>query len=334
MLQSSTGRRPIRSESRPQIGDEDELHDRVDRPRQRRHEVARAESAREAGQERDDEPEAEQVEEDGEEQRPQRGVAEPFSGPAPARRRSWRVTLGQGRARLIARRAPPPDAGRAVLGAAREVVLPVDDAHGAGCGGSGSRKKRRTAAGIFAHSLEERGARRRARGAGRRVRGTTAGTSRRGWWGATKSGARRGSPGLWRGRAASRAHPPRRRAPIGPGGERLELGLDPLARDRGEQVVRVHEAQRLGRGRQRFGHRQQASGLAVEGVGPSASDARATAPHRRAQPDDARRARRHLGDGGRVDAERARARPQRPRRELGHPRAGARDVARRPARRR
>src|ERR1700733_4278567 len=57
----------------PPHGDEQELHERVGGAWERRDEVARAEVAREAGQERDDEPEPEQLEEHREKERPERG---------------------------------------------------------------------------------------------------------------------------------------------------------------------------------------------------------------------------------------------------------------------
>ena len=64
MLQSSTGRRPTRSESRPQIGMKRNCMMEKTAPGMRGHEVAGAEAPRDAGQKRDHQPEAEQVEED------------------------------------------------------------------------------------------------------------------------------------------------------------------------------------------------------------------------------------------------------------------------------
>ena len=67
------GRRPIRSDSRPQIGREDELHQRERRREHPHREGVRAERLRVERQQRDDDPEAQQVDEDRDEDDDQRG---------------------------------------------------------------------------------------------------------------------------------------------------------------------------------------------------------------------------------------------------------------------
>ena len=94
--QMRTGRRPTRSDRRPQNGTKSELHQRVDGAEERRHERADAERVvRLLCQKRQDEPEAEQVEEDREED-----AAEPRRG------FHWRArTIAVGAAVALARTA-------------------------------------------------------------------------------------------------------------------------------------------------------------------------------------------------------------------------------------
>ena len=318
MLQSSTGRRPTRSERRPQIGMNRNCMTREDRARQRGHEVARAEAARDPGQERDHQPEAEQVEEDGEEQRPQRGRAEPVCGRG--RRRGGghrRVALGQGMARLIASaRAPPPGAGRAALGGARELVLPVDDAHGrAGAAGSGSAKEGLHGGGILAHPLDERGDIGGLARAGRRGRRTRAG-NRRAAGAAPRSRARAADRPACAGDPAASSgvvRPSSARAGR-PLGQRLQLGLDPLARDRGEQVVGVHQPEPLVELEERRRERERAAPARRTRRARRRARRRRAArhPRARASASAAARRRRARRSAGASDA-RARATPARSR---------------------
>ncbi len=79
---------------------------REDRARHRGHEVAGAEAARDAGEKRDHQAEAEQVEEDREEQRAERGVAEALRRAVLAGAAAVIGSrLDRGSARLIATRA-------------------------------------------------------------------------------------------------------------------------------------------------------------------------------------------------------------------------------------
>ena len=128
--------------------------------------------------------------------------------------------------------------------AAGEVVLPVDDAHGGGVRrervGETAAARRRDPR-TFARRAWRR---KRARAAERRGRRTRAG-SRRAAGAAPRSRARAADrPACARGRAGSRRAVVvgARSASPRPG---LQLGLDPLAGDRGEQVVGVHQPKPL-----------------------------------------------------------------------------------------
>ena len=80
----------------PPDRDEEELHHRVDRAGHRGDEIAGAEVARDTGQKRDHQAEAQQIQEHGQEQRPQRGGPHRFLG-------GWSLrSTGQGMGRLVA----------------------------------------------------------------------------------------------------------------------------------------------------------------------------------------------------------------------------------------
>ena len=157
MLHSSTGRRPTRSESRPHSGMNRNCISENTAPGSGRDEIAGAEVARQPGQERDHQPEPEQVEEDGQEQRAERRVSHDARA-ARRIRRSWCRRAGDGAADRDRERVATTAPAGALLGGARELVAPVDDADGDAGAGAGERGKaaarRRASSHIRSTSVE------------------------------------------------------------------------------------------------------------------------------------------------------------------------------------